>query len=1676
MKKQKTNQKNLLFKLIIGLFLIFYSNSILAQTNTGISIAWDVEVACQVSTNGDDPRGGKDPVFLENIQDTECIKVCEDSHVNYFLFGDLGDNPNTQWSIVGGLIDNQSNSSCSITWGTAGQASLSFTINTPGGIVTKSICFEKIIKPIVNFTITPYANMIDTDDLISCRNQVIHFSNQSITNNGSNLNTYFWDFGDGTFSSTFEPNHVYTENGEYNIKLTVTNSCGCSTTIEHEILINGNGFNISCPGVVCEGQTVTYSLPFSGQLICRNRYNWSVIGGEVTNMNHETGDIIVNWNHVDENGFGYVSFFPSNCRLPCLMPSSIKIPVIQSKGTITGNTNLCQGSQGRYKLPQWPTTDFHWEIVGNVNDNLAHVILTDQRNEVIIEPLTSGTITLRATYQNTLLNCGGTASFTIHVSKPINIEGETILCQYTTGNYGSSTEVDWTLKDSSGATIDTLSATNQYSYTFNAAGNYTISANGSNACGIIEKNITVIAQPQSPEVTGDLIVCPDAPYTYTVTNPDPNAQYLWTVSSGTFIGSNIGNQATIKFNNVTPNHVYVYNQTTAPIVCSSEPTLLNIQMQQINASISSADSAVCDNNYYQYHAVITGSSPEADYTEGEVYTWSISPANLGSISSGQGTKDISILWNNVTTITQASISLVIQKCTITSPPIIKLVDVRPLLQIAMTTPNTTICSSPNSIHFQLSATNAVPLDANAIVTWTIGGATIPETGISINHVFDHYIGGDDIHLDVSAIIASPNGCPGNTNRAIIHMTIMPQPPASLSPMTGNKIFCTTADIVKEITAATLTNASIQWYNIYNGVTTAITGATSGILNCHQFGDFYFIATSPQGCTNQSNIVGTIIQGCDGGISTDNPTVPGFYCGINVTATNDASVGCTTLTPGSNCSNCGNINLIGTASPTPISQSWTIIGPNINVSNYTNPTIPAQVGVFDTFYQPVFLCDDETTQVQFSMYKKIIVPYIADFGYVPVCNGDNLTFTIAFSDNSNFFWPVASRNFEYSYRLVGSTTWTTAVTTQNGTLPNLPAGSYQFRLVIYGSLDNVPQQPCEKIINVNLVTNTGRSLVINTPSICHDTAVQFNVDFNLNGDSFLWTFDTNAQNTLQNPIRVFPASGQQHITVDVTNKYGCVAHLGTNVTIPPKCYNGDVVSNPTPPVKCAGYPITISYLPSSNECAVNRYTWMEGTHIKELETTNATYTATTSGFYWVKVKSIDGCTYNTPSRITPYFITPPSVHLEAPANICEGNSITMKAITNATTLDWYINNTIQTLYHNQTMPTFDPLPFGTYQIAVTVTSPEGCTATAMQLVSVIAIPDVVIDPPTILCEENYHVILTAASQSGGIFNWSNGMSGESITVTDGGAYQVRVTNGGCSATAQVTVAKNPEDYIWIFPSGCIAMCKKEIEGSIIGPRLPLMYWEWTVNESIPSHGEESFPLPLPVVESGTYSLDINTGTCGINSNELNYTSIECEECKIGGVVIKESTLNDTKFCSFHISLDITNDLSIPMPITITDPDNRVIIIPSNVTLTPGTATYSFTFIPIGTFAGNEIVHLQITGITKDGKPCTTQLNLAIPSCFAQVANKTKESNTSTPAPSVVIAPNPAKDQVTINYKGLAEDTVITLYDLSSRTLETHVATGADGSMTLPTSSYPAGIYIVVVKSNGNLITQQKLIIE
>ena len=1646
---QNVRQK-VFFVLFLASFLLLGSAKVYSQTNSGLAISWDKEVGCQTYDYDDRKK-----VFIEDIGESDCIRMCEQSVVHYTLTN-LPAGATTTWSAGGGVISNATNTSCTVSWGAVGTGTISFTIVSGSTIISKSLCIEKIVIPTAMFQIAPLDQYSPDDTIYLCSNQVINFINLSSANNGTSLISYHWLFKNnstGTFttSSEFQPSLAFTEDGEYTAILTVTNECNCTSEFRLKFVVKGRGFEISCPTVICEGQSSIYSLPFDGMEICHEHFNWSVVGGHV--LSEGGGNIEVLWDAVDQNGFGYVTFYPTDCQLDCLEPSTIKIPVIQTNGTIQGPTDICYGSQGRYKLPQWPTTDIQWEIIGNSNNDLGEVILTDQRNEVIVTPYTSGTITLRATYMNTLLHCGGVATFDILISKPLEITGEENVCQHNSSVYTTTNDVqvNWTLTTITGTPIYTLANSVNFTYTFNQTGSYILSAERTGYCAGEQKIITVIAKPSVPQgVNGTTVVCPNSPYTYSVQNPDPQANYVWSVTNGTILGSNIGNQVNVTFTGSLPPSIEVRSEVYAPVACYSDPVVLPLIIQEINAEIVGAQTQVCANSVSTFQLNNLGLSTL--YTDYDNVVWSIDVPSLGSVSVGQNTTQISVNWNHTTITTPVNLTATITKCTLTEIVSIP-VTILGIPEISISG-DTTICSGQGA-SFSITSLGYT-FNPTTQVIWNFGYGDVIG---SLNQIYSFSnTGTTNLLMPVTAYIVNPNGCTGTTAIANFSILVLPSPvaTASLSSANGNT-FCSKYDINATLTAATGSAATIQWYlNSVSNPIPASNGGNSttlpiGMSNNLGFGTYFFIATYTNNCTYTSNYQ-YIIQQCG----------PPLTCELNPEPN---------VVNNSN-NQCGLITMTGTANPFPVTENFTVIGP------IEHPLVPqgfsfaATPGIYHTFYNTFYMCDGELSKLQ--TYKKITVPYVAKLSYSSSCGNDN-TFNVTLFDQTSYYAAATglTHSFEYSYN-GGAWQPTSAI------LSNIAAGNYQFKIKVNGFVDGVAQPQCEKIITVSLQPIPDLNIVLLSSLDCHDSPVTFGfAGLPLTGYTFLWDFDDDgAQNTMPEPTRVFTTSGPHDVQVTVKNASGCERTfvLDNPIIVPEPCFGGDITT--TNATVCRGNEVTMHYVPSNtlSECTVTQYQWMNGNTVVAT-TAVPTWSTSVNGAYWVRLKSALNCTYDTPSRVVPHFITPPSIKVVGTTTMCAGDDFSLQAITSATTLTWKLDGVVQTAWSNQLTPVFSGLTVGNHTLEVTATA-QGCSQTTSIVLNVVQPPqNVTITPQLISCTP-YLIKLTATAVGSSTFNWSNGATGSTITVTEGGPYKVTATTGGCSASTQIDVPKNPENYIWIFPTGCYTDCSTETN-YLIGPSLPLKTWSWNMDAQSDAHGSNSYANPYTLIKDADYTLTINTGLCSLESEPLHYSTTKCDKCKIERVEIKDLEKNDTPYCSYTYTLVIYSGMTIPYQVTLSEETNQVVLLPSSFTLQPGQNVIQVTVIPQSPFNGGVLTWiLQGTIPTRAGyELCMIKFAVDVAGCDStgKMASVDKNEVNSNPT-SFSLYPNPAVTAVTLSYSLELEGAILEIYDLTGRSITKKALSSADKEVTLAIDSYPAGLYMLVVKQADTILWQHKLIIK
>ncbi len=132
--------------------------------------------------------------------------------------------------------------------------------NTPGAytvsysLVTDIGCESSIITRQIKVTAAPVANFGISNAL--CINKTILFSDSSTVPTPGIIQTWYWDFGDGTKDTSLtnvSRQHSYTSVGQQNVTLQVATPSGClSAPISKPVLVNPNPVvNFNLPSKVC---------------------------------------------------------------------------------------------------------------------------------------------------------------------------------------------------------------------------------------------------------------------------------------------------------------------------------------------------------------------------------------------------------------------------------------------------------------------------------------------------------------------------------------------------------------------------------------------------------------------------------------------------------------------------------------------------------------------------------------------------------------------------------------------------------------------------------------------------------------------------------------------------------------------------------------------------------------------------------------------------------------------------------------------------------------------------------------------------------------------------------------------------------------------------------------------------------------------------------------------------------------------------------------------------------------------------------------------------------------------------------------------------------------------------------------------------------------------------------
>jgi gliding motility-associated-like protein len=615
------------------------------------------------------------------------------------------------------------------------------------------------------------------------------------------------------------------------------------------------------------------------------------------------------------------------------------------------------------------------------------------------------------------------------------------------------------------------------------------------------------------------------------------------------------------------------------------------------------------------------------------------------------------------------------------------ITVNPLPTAAITAPSTTILTCSNT---------------SITLTATGGGSYLWSTGSTTSSITVNTPG------TFPVTVTGANGCTSTASQTITQNTTPPS--AAITPPITNVLTCTTTSI-------TLTATGGGTYSWSNGAAVVGTNATLSVTSP---GTYTVTVTGANGCTASASQI--ITQ------STAPPTVA-------ITPPTTTVLTCASTS----------ISLTATGGGT---YSWSngtaVVGTNATLA-VTTP------GTYTVTVTSANGCTANASQVITQNISTPVAGITAPTTSVLTCATTSISL-------------IATGGGTYS--------WSngTAVVGTNATLSVNTQGTYT---VTVTSANGCTATAAQIITQSTALPTAAITAPTTSVLTCATTSISLTAT---GGGTYSWSNGTAVVGTNATLSVNTPAT----YTVTVTGANGCTATAAQIITQSTALPTAAITAPTTTVLTCTTTSISLTATGGGT------YSWSNGTAVVG---TNATLAVTTPGSYTVTVTSPNGCTA-TAAQVITQNITNPTAAINAPTTTvltCTTTSISLTA-TGGGNYSW--SNGTAVLGTNATLAVTTP---GTY--TVTVTSPNGCTATAVQVVTQsTTLPSAAISTPatTVLTCTTTSITLTATG--GGTYSWSNGTvvlgTNATLNVTSAGTYTVTVTSpNGCTATAAQVITQN-----------------------------------------------------------------------------------------------------------------------------------------------------------------------------------------------------------------------------------------------------------------------------------------------
>ncbi|MBR4136394.1 MAG: T9SS type A sorting domain-containing protein [Bacteroidales bacterium] len=312
--------------------------------------------------------------------------------------------------------------------------------------------------------------------------------------------------------------------------------------------------------------------------------------------------------------------------------------------------------------------------------------------------------------------------------------------------------------------------------------------------------------------------------------------------------------------------------------------------------------------------------------------------------------------------------------------------------------------------------------------------------------------------------------------------------------------------------------------------------------------------------------------------------------------------------------------------------------------------------------------------------------------------------------------------------------------------------------------------CSATASATVIVNPTPSLsLLTNETLCVGNSVTIYA-ISASGNTYNWS---TGQTT--SIITVSPSVNTMY-TVLVSDPNGCTATASTTINVVP-LPNVQITGSHA---ACQGDAITLTAFGG------NTYAWNNGV-------TANTNAVTMTGTYTVTATDINGCLGTASHDV---FISEiPTAHITGNLNICQGQSTTLTAPAGYSYL-WSNNSTSRSIIVNAA---------GTYK--VTITNNTGCADVDSVTVVVHDLPVLSFGMQHDICQgQNYTYTLPQLPNI--TYSWSNGSSGNQITVDSAGVYTVTATNEyGCSTSASDVLVVHPLPTPTI--TGNTSICRGEV---------------------------------------------------------------------------------------------------------------------------------------------------------------------------------------------------------------------------------------------------------------------------